>query len=108
MTVDTDCVTPERRWRVVFLTVRGYRTVTGLRRGHGGGWTRAVGRRIPNVPPGAAKRPPWMTEDQYEAFIKNFAMDLGAQCITAWSIGVEHLDEDQRREVLSGVAIRPM
>ena len=33
---------------------------------------------IPNVPPGAAKRPPWMTEDQYEAFIKNFAMDLGA------------------------------
>ena len=63
---------------------------------------------IPNVPPGAAKRPPWMTEDQYEAFIKNFAMDLGAQCITAWSIGVEHLDEDQRREVLSGVAIRPM
>jgi hypothetical protein len=48
-----------------------------------------------------------MTEEQYEAFVRNFSMDLGAQCITAWSVGAEHLDEDQRRDLLSSLALRP-
>jgi hypothetical protein len=54
------------------------------------------------------KRPPWFESDeQYEAFLKTFAADLGPQCITATSIGVEHLDEDDRRELLSRSALKP-
>ena len=52
------------------------------------------------------ERPPWMTEDQYQAFLKTFVTDLGAQCITARSADVEPLSEDQRRDLLSGVAVR--
>ncbi len=64
---------------------------------------------MPSLPAGIPKEPPpWMTEEQYEAFIKTFATDLGAQCITAWSIGADHLDENQRREMLSSLAVRPM
>jgi hypothetical protein len=29
-----------------------------------------------------------MTDEQYRVFKRNTSMDLGAQCITAWSIGV--------------------
>lgn len=65
--------------------------------------------QMPNLPPGVPKQPPpWMTEEQYAEFVKRFATDPGAQCITALSLGVEHLVEDQRRELLSGIAVGPM
>lgn len=48
-----------------------------------------------------------MTEEQYEALMRNFSMDLGAMCITAPSTGVEHLEEHQRRDMLSSMALRP-
>src|SRR4029077_13425419 len=64
-------------------------------------------RQAGNLPPGAPPRPPWMTEAQYELFLRKVSMDLGAQCITAWSVGAEHLGEDQRRDLLSGLALRP-
>ena len=52
--------------------------------------------------------PPWFaSQEQYEAFLKLTAMDLGAQCITATSIDVEHLDEGRRKDLLSGYALRP-
>jgi hypothetical protein len=52
--------------------------------------------------------PPWFaSQEQYEAFLRLIAMDLGAQCITAWSIDVEHLDEGRRKDLLSGRAVRP-
>jgi hypothetical protein len=52
--------------------------------------------------------PPWFaSQDQYEAFQKLFAMDLGAECITATSIDVEHLDEGRRKDLLSRYALRP-
>ena len=60
-----------------------------------------------NLPPGTPLRPPWMTEEQYDAFLRYFSMDLGAQCMTASSVGVEHLDDDQRRDLLSSFALRP-
>lgn len=61
----------------------------------------------PSLPPGIPKQPPpWMTDEQYSAFIKNFTMDLGAQCITALSVGVEQLAEAERRELLSGIPVR--
>ena len=63
----------------------------------------------PSLPPGVPKQPPpWMTEEQYAEFIKRFATDLGAQCITALSLGVEQLVEDQRREVLSSIDVGSM
>ncbi|HKP44689.1 hypothetical protein [Mycobacterium sp.] len=52
--------------------------------------------------------PPWFaSQEQYEAFLKLTAMDIGAQCITATSIDVEHLDEDRRKDVLSKYALQP-
>jgi len=52
--------------------------------------------------------PPWFaSQEQYEAFLKLIAMDLGAQCITATSIDVEHLDEDRRKDLLGNYALRP-
>jgi hypothetical protein len=52
--------------------------------------------------------PPWFaSQEQYEAFLKLTAMDLGAQCITATSIDVEHLDEDRRKHLLGKYALRP-
>ena len=62
-----------------------------------------------NPPAGIPKQaPPWFaSQEQYEAFLKLTAMDLGAQCITATSIAVEHLDEDRRKDVLSKHALRP-
>ncbi len=61
---------------------------------------------LANDTPGVPKRPPWFaTDEQYEAFIKTFAKDLGPQCITATSIGVEHLEEDDRREFLTRFAL---
>ncbi|WP_136245297.1 hypothetical protein [Mycobacterium intracellulare] len=60
-------------------------------------------------PAGVPKQaPPWFaSQEQYEAFLKLTAMDIGAQCITATSIDVEHLDEDRRKDVLSKYALRP-
>jgi len=53
------------------------------------------------------QRPSWFSSDeQYEAFQKLMAHDLGAQCITATSIDVEHLDEQRRRELLGAHALR--
>lgn len=52
--------------------------------------------------------PSWFaSQDQYEAFLKTVAMDLGAQCITATSIAVEHLDEQSRKQLLGRFALRP-
>jgi hypothetical protein len=59
-----------------------------------------------NVQPGFPERPPWLTEEQYEAFKRNFSLDLGAQCMTAWSVGTEHLEADQRRGLLSSFELR--
>jgi hypothetical protein len=54
------------------------------------------------------QRPPWFSSDaQYEAFLQMTARDLGPQCITATSIDVEHLDEQARKQLLSGHALRP-
>jgi hypothetical protein len=58
------------------------------------------------IPPKQA--PPWFaSQEQYEAFLKLTAMDLGAQCITATSVDVEHLDEDRRKDLLGKHALRP-
>jgi hypothetical protein len=52
--------------------------------------------------------PPWFeSQEQYETFQKLFAMDVGAQCITATSIGVPHLDEGARKQTLSNRSLRP-
>jgi hypothetical protein len=54
------------------------------------------------------KAPPWFpSQAAYEAFLKLIAMDLGAQCMTATSIDVEHLDEDRRKDLLGKCALRP-
>ncbi|MEX3738526.1 hypothetical protein [Mycolicibacterium porcinum] len=54
------------------------------------------------------ERPAWFDSDeQYEAFLKLTAQDLGAQCITATSIDVEHLDEQGRKGLLATHALRP-
>jgi hypothetical protein len=54
------------------------------------------------------ERPAWFDSDeQYEAFLKSTADEIGPQCITASSIDVEHLDEDARRALLGGYALRP-
>jgi hypothetical protein len=60
-------------------------------------------------PPGIPReRPPWFSSDeQYTAFLKMTARDLGPQCITATSIEVEHLDEPRRKELLSGCSLIP-
>ncbi|BBY07102.1 hypothetical protein [Mycobacterium noviomagense] len=61
---------------------------------------------VGGLPPKQA--PPWFaSQEQYEAFLKLVAMDLGAQCITATSIDVEHLDEARRKEILGGYALLP-
>lgn len=58
------------------------------------------------IPPKQA--PPWFaSQEHYEAFLKLTAMDLGAQCITATSIDVEHLDEVRRKDLLGKYALRP-
>ncbi|OBL09764.1 hypothetical protein A5646_11155 [Mycobacterium sp. 1245499.0] len=59
--------------------------------------------------PGIPKEaPPWFaSQEQYESFLKLFAMDLGPQCITATSIGVEHFDEAGRKALLCGYGLRP-
>lgn len=68
---------------------------------------RAKGPAV-NLPPGVPKRPPWFASDeQYEAFLKTFAKDLGPQSITATSIDVEHLGEDARRNLLGNYAVGP-
>jgi hypothetical protein len=52
--------------------------------------------------------PPWFaSQEQYEAFLKLIAMDLGAECISATSIDVEQLDEDRRKDFLGKYALRP-
>jgi hypothetical protein len=52
--------------------------------------------------------PPWFaSQEQYEAFLKLIAMDLGAECISATSIDVEHLDEDRRKDLLGKYALGP-
>lgn len=51
--------------------------------------------------------PPWFaSQDEYEAFLKLFAVDRGAQCVTATSIEAPHLDEASRKEILGGCALR--
>jgi hypothetical protein len=68
---------------------------------------RAGGSAV-NPPSGVPERPPWFASDeQYDAFLKIFAKDLGSPSITARSIDVEHLDEDDRRNLLSKYAIEP-
>ncbi|MBV8180428.1 MAG: hypothetical protein JO045_16820 [Mycobacterium sp.] len=53
------------------------------------------------------QRPPWFSSDeQYEAFQKLMARDLGPQCITATSIDVEHLDEQRRKALLEEYDLR--
>ena len=59
-----------------------------------------------NVQPGFPERPPWLSEEQYEAFKRNFSLDLGAQCMTAWSVGTKHLEADQRRDLLRSFELR--
>jgi hypothetical protein len=59
-----------------------------------------------NVQPGFPERPPWLTEEQYEAFERNMSLDLGAHCMNAWSVGTDHLEADQRRELLSSFDLR--
>jgi hypothetical protein len=72
-------------------------------------WTTKGYELTGNLPPGVPKkRPPWFESDeQYEAFLNTVAADLGPQCITATSIGVEHLEEDDRRNLLSRCALQP-
>jgi hypothetical protein len=54
------------------------------------------------------QRPAWFSSDeQYEAFLKSTADELGPQCITATSIDVEHLNEEDRKERLGGYGLRP-
>jgi hypothetical protein len=54
------------------------------------------------------KAPPWFaSQKQYEDFLKLTARDLGPTCLTATSIEVEHLDEERRKEILSGYALIP-
>jgi hypothetical protein len=54
------------------------------------------------------KAPPWFaSQEQCEAFLKLTAKDLGPTCLTATSIEVEHLDEEHRKEILSGHALVP-
>ena len=51
--------------------------------------------------------PPWFaSQDEYEAILKLFATDRGAQCITATSVEAPHLDEASRKEILGGCALR--
>jgi hypothetical protein len=45
--------------------------------------------------------------ERYEAFLNTAAKDMGAQCITATSIDVEHLEEDARRDLLAKYVLRP-
>jgi hypothetical protein len=59
------------------------------------------------LPPGVPKRPPWFTEEQYEAFIKVHAKDVGAQSITAISVDVDQLEEGDRQNILSSCALLP-
>src|ERR1700687_3058387 len=59
-----------------------------------------------NLQPDFPERPPWLTEEQYCAFKRNFSLDLGAQCMTAWSVGVEDLDADRRRDLLNNFELR--
>lgn len=62
-----------------------------------------------HLPPGTPRqRPAWFdNEEQYQAFLKSTLDELGPQCVTASSIGVEHLDEDARKQLLSGHSVRP-
>jgi hypothetical protein len=54
------------------------------------------------------ERPAWFSSDaQYQAFLEMTARDLGPQCITAYSINVEQLDESDRKQLLSDHALRP-
>lgn len=52
--------------------------------------------------------PPWFaSQEQYETFLRMFVMDLGALCVTATSIDVTHLDEENRKQLLGRCALRP-
>jgi hypothetical protein len=54
------------------------------------------------------KAPPWFaSQEEYEAFLKLTAKDLGPTCINATSIDVEHLDQERRKEILSGYGMVP-
>lgn len=64
----------------------------------------AGGTRSGGVP---RQRPAWFSSDeQYEAFLNTTRRDLGPQCITAISIGIEHLDEQRRQELLADRALK--
>ena len=44
--------------------------------------------------------PSWFaSQEQYEAFLKTFLMDAGAQCITATSVAVEQLDDGEPQAI---------
>lgn len=63
------------------------------------------GRLAAGIP---RQRPAWFSSDeQYEAFLKSTADEFGPQCITATSISVEPLDEEDRKELLGGYVLRP-
>ena len=54
-----------------------------------------------------SQAPPWFaSQEQYETFLKLFAMDVGAQCITSTSIDIAHLEEGDRRQQLSNSSLR--
>lgn len=53
------------------------------------------------------QRPSWFsTDEEYAAFLKLMARDLGSQCITATSIDIEHLDESRRKALLGEHGLR--
>lgn len=63
------------------------------------------GRSAAGIP---RQRPAWFSSDeQYEAFLKSTADELGPQCITATSVKIEPLDENDRKELLGGYVLRP-
>ncbi|WP_236057309.1 hypothetical protein [Mycobacterium sp. SM1] len=54
------------------------------------------------------QRPSWFSSDEeYEAFLKLMARDLGSQCITATSIDIDQLDESRRKALLGEHGLRP-
>lgn len=73
-------------------------------------YQRMVSRQLAGgLPAGVPReRPAWFDSDeQYEAFLKSTADELGPQCITATSVGVDPLDESARKELLSGYVLPP-
>lgn len=68
-------------------------------------WQFAADQGLDGIP---REAPPWFaSQEQYEAILERYAMDLGPSCITATGIDVEHLDENARMVLLGQFALRP-